>query len=112
MRVWGCLSVVRIYNPHEKKLDLRTLSGFFIGYAETSNDYRYYCPSHSTWIVESRNTKFLENDMISGRDRFNDLILVHNHIETPPSTSCDRLVIVHNTPQVPISVEQPIAEVP
>ena len=63
-------------------------------------------------IVESRNAKFLENDMISGRDRFRDLILVHDHIETQPSTLYDRLVIVHNTPQVPISVEQPIIEVP
>ena len=34
MRVWGCPSEVRIYNPHEKKLDPRTLSGFFIGYAK------------------------------------------------------------------------------
>ena len=35
MRIWGCPSEVRIYNLHEKKLDLRTLSGFFIGYIET-----------------------------------------------------------------------------
>ena len=27
IRVWGCLSEVRIYNPQEKKLDLRTISG-------------------------------------------------------------------------------------
>ena len=112
MSVWGCPSEVRIYNPHEKKLDPRTLSGFFIGYAKTSNGYRFYCPSHSTRIVESRNAKFLENDMISGRDRFRDLIPVHDHIETQPSTSYERLVIVHHTPQVPISVEQPIIEVP
>ena len=103
---------MRIYNPHEKKLDPRTLSGFFIGYAKTSKGYRFYCPSHSTRIVESRNAKFLENDMISGRDRFRDLIPVHDHIETQPSTSYERLVIVHHTPQVPISVEQPIIEVP
>ena len=87
MPVWGCPSKVQIYNPHEKKLDPRTLSGFFIGYAKTSKGYRFYCPSHST----------------SGRDRFRDLIHVHNHIESQPSTSYDRLVIVHNTPQVPIS---------
>ena len=111
MRVSGCPSEVRIYNPYEKKLNLRTLSGFFIGYAETPKGYRFYCPSHSTRIVESRNAKFLENDMISGRDRLKDLIPIHDHIETQPSTSYDRLVIVHNTPQVPISVEQPIIEV-
>ena len=94
------------------KLDPRTLSGFFIGYAETSKGYRFYCPSHSTRIVESRNSKFLENDMINGRDRFRDLIHAHDHIETQLSTSYDRLVIVHNTPQVPISVKQPIIELP
>ena len=66
MGVWGCPFEVRIYNPHEKKLDPRTLSGFFIGYAETSKGYRFYYPSHLTRIVESRNAKFLENDRISG----------------------------------------------
>ena len=75
MCVWGCPSEVRIYNPHEKKLDPRTLSGFFISYAETSKGYRFYYPCHSTRIVESRNAKFLENDMISRRDRFRDLLL-------------------------------------
>ena len=68
MRAWGCLSEVRIYNPQGKKLNLRTLIGFFIGYAETCKGYRFYCPSHSTRIVESRNAKFLEIAMISGRD--------------------------------------------
>ena len=93
-------------------MDPKTLSGFFISYAETSKGYKFYYPSHSTRIVELRNAKFLENDMISGRDRFKDLNLVHDHIETQPSTSYDRLVIVHNTPQVPIGVEQPIIKFP
>ncbi|RVW74232.1 Retrovirus-related Pol polyprotein from transposon TNT 1-94 [Vitis vinifera] len=34
--LWGCSSEVRIYNPQEKKLDPRTISGYFIGYAEKS----------------------------------------------------------------------------
>ena len=50
--------------------------------------------------MESRNAKFLENDMISGRDRFRDLIPIHDHIETQPSTPYDRLVIVHITRHV------------
>ena len=80
---------MQIYNQHEKKLDPRTLSGFFIGHAKTSKGYRFCCLSHSTRIVESRNAKFLENDMISGRDQFKDLIPVHDHIETQPSISYD-----------------------
>ena len=43
-------------------------------------------------------SKFLENDMINGRDRFRDLIPAHDHTETQPSTSSDRLAIVHSTP--------------
>ena len=36
MRVWVCPFEVRIYNPHEKKLDP---SGFFIGYVEMCKGY-------------------------------------------------------------------------
>ena len=36
IRVWGCPSEVRIYNPQEKKLNPRTISGYFIGYAKNS----------------------------------------------------------------------------
>ena len=30
--------------------------------------YRFYYPTHITRIVESRNAKFLENDVASGSD--------------------------------------------
>lgn len=118
MRVWGCSSEVRIYNPQEKKLDPRTISGYFIGYAEKSKGYRFYCPSHSTRIVESRNAKFLEYDLVSGSDQFRNIVSDIDHTESQPSTSSDRLFIVHNTPQVQTGVErtidevQPVIEVP
>lgn len=47
LHVWGCLAEARIYNPQEKKLDFRTLSGYFIGYPTKSKGYRIYCPNHS-----------------------------------------------------------------
>jgi transposase InsO family protein len=112
MCVWGCPSEVRIYNPQEKKLDPRTISGYFIGYAERSKGYRFYCPSHSTKIVESRNAKFLENKLISGTDQTRNIVSKKDHSESQPSTSSDRLVIVYSTPQVQTGVEQPIIEVP
>ena len=105
MRVWGCPSEVRIYNPQEKKLDPRTISGYFIGYVERSNGYRFYCPSHGTRIVESRNAKFLENDLISGSDLTRNIVFEKDHSESQPSNSSDRLVIVHSTPQVQTGVE-------
>ena len=48
-----------MYNPHERKLDPRTVSGFFIGYAEKSKGYRFYCPSHTHKVVEARMPDFL-----------------------------------------------------
>ena len=89
MRVWGCPSEVRIYNPQEKKLDPRTISGYFIGYAERSKGYRFYCPSHTTRIVESRNAKFLEDHLISGSDQIRNIVSVHDHIDSQPSVSSD-----------------------
>ena len=109
--VWGCPSKVRIYNPQEKKLNPRTISGYFIGYAERSKGYRFYCPSHSTRIVESRKAKFLKNDLISGSDQFQDIVYEKDNYEGQPSGSSDRLIVIH-TPQVQLSVRQPFPEVP
>ena len=52
---------MRIYNPNLKKLDPRTTSEFFIGYAINSKGFRFYCPSNSSRIVESINAKFIED---------------------------------------------------
>ena len=112
MRLWGCWSEVRIYNPQEKKLDPMTISGYFIGYVERSKGYRFYCPSNSTRIVESRNEKFLENDLISGSDQTRNIVSEKDHSKSQPSTSSERLVIIYSTHQVQTGVEQPIFEVP
>ena len=34
LHAWGCQAELRHYNPQEKKLDARTISGYFIGYPE------------------------------------------------------------------------------
>ena len=93
-------------------MEPKTISGYFIGYAERSKGYRFYCPSHTTRIVESRNANFFENDLISGRDYLRNTVSENDHSENQPSTSSDRLIVVHNTPQVQIGVEQPIIEIP
>jgi hypothetical protein len=66
LHIWGCPPEVRIYNPNIKKLDPRTTSGHFIGYAVNSKGFRFYCPSNNTRIVESMNAKFLEDLEHSG----------------------------------------------
>jgi hypothetical protein len=38
LHIWGCQAEARVYNPHEKKLDPRTISGYFIGYPRSLRD--------------------------------------------------------------------------
>jgi hypothetical protein len=62
--------------------------------------------------VESRNAKFLENDLNSGSNQIRNIVFEKDHSESQPSTPSDRLVIVHSTTQLQTGVEQPIVEVP
>jgi len=55
-----------VYNPQERKLDARTINGYFIGYPEKSKGYMLYCPNHSMRIIETGNARFNENGEISG----------------------------------------------
>ena len=55
IHIWGFPAEARIYNPHEKKLDSRTIYGYFIGYPDKSKEYKFYCPNHSVRIVETGN---------------------------------------------------------
>jgi hypothetical protein len=62
--------------------------------------------------VESRNAKFLENVLISGRNQFQDISSDKGNIDVEPSTSSDQLIVIHSTPQVQTGIRQPINEVP
>ena len=114
LRIWGCPAEVRVYNPHERKLDPRTISAFFIGYAEKSKGYRFYCPNHSSRIVESRNARFLENDVVSGSDRLKDMIFedtdrTRDLISDNSVPTSSELLVVHPTR---MNIEEPTIPVP
>ena len=66
LHVWGCQVEIRYYNPQEKILDARTISGYFIGYPEKSKGYRFYYPNHTIRIIETRNARFIKDGEVSG----------------------------------------------
>ncbi|KAI3796687.1 hypothetical protein L1987_39366 [Smallanthus sonchifolius] len=74
MKVWGCLAEAKLYNPFLKKLDMKTVTCYFIGYPDHSKGYRFYYPSHVTRIVETKHVKFLEDFKNEGtsNDRHED----------------------------------------
>jgi hypothetical protein len=64
--VWSCRAEVRLYNPHLKKLDPKTISGYLVGYCVGSKGSRFYCPSHMTRIIKSDRAIYFEDDIQSG----------------------------------------------
>ncbi|CAL9090878.1 unnamed protein product [Musa textilis] len=66
LHIWKCPTEIRVFNPYEKKLDPRTIFGYFIDYPKMSKGYRFYCPNNNTRIVEYDNVRFLKNDEING----------------------------------------------
>lgn len=43
--IWECPAEARLYRPYEKKLDIKTVSSYFIGYSERSEGYKFYDPT-------------------------------------------------------------------
>lgn len=83
MHIWGCPTKARLYNPHEKKLDSRTVSEHFIGYLERFKGYMFYCPSHNPIIVKTVNVKFIEFSKISGSTKLREVIIEGVYVDVP-----------------------------
>jgi len=49
---WGCKAKVRPYNSEIKKLDPKTIFGFFVGYSIGSRGCRFYCLNHTIRIIQ------------------------------------------------------------
>ena len=50
---------LRPYRPHERKLDLRTISCYFVSYVECCRGYKFYDPTLRS-MFEMGNARFLE----------------------------------------------------
>ena len=66
---------------------------------------------NTTRIVESRNTKFLENDLIGGSGQIHDTLSEIDHYQAQTFGSSHKLTIIH-THQVETGIRQPIIENP
>jgi len=94
LHVWGCQAEVRIYNPQEKKLDEKTISGYFIGYLEKSKWYVFYCPTHSIRIVEIGNARFIKNGETSRSEASQNVEIKEVRVQVPvASISFSRVIV-------------------
>jgi hypothetical protein len=111
LHVWGCPTEVRLYNPHENKLDFRTISGSFIGYPEKSKGYKFYCPNHSTRIVETGHARFIENGEVSGSDKLQNVVIQEVRVQVPVPMASKEIVVPIIDEQLD-NIEQQINEPP
>ena len=96
LHVWGCQAEVRICNPQENKLDERTISGFFICYLEKSKEYMFYCPTHSTRIVETGNARFIKIGETSGSEASQSMEIKEVRVQVLVASIVPYVVETHN----------------
>ena len=82
LHIWGYLAEARPYRSHEKKLDSRTVSCYFIGYSERSRGYKFYDPTTKS-IFEMGNARFFEDVEFDGGDKNRDFVLKRNMLIFP-----------------------------
>ena len=80
LHIWGCPAETRPYRPHEKKLDSRTVSCYFIGYSERSRGYKFYDPTTKS-IFETRNARFFEDVEFDRGDKDRDFSFEEEYVD-------------------------------
>ena len=76
-----------------------------------SKGYRFYCPNHSTKIVETGNARFIENGEISGSDQLQKTNIQEVRVQVLlPITSKEIVVptIVESYDNVEKQINQPL----
>ena len=61
--------------------------------------------------MESRNSKFLKNDLISGSGQFHDTLSKRDHYQGQTSSSSHRLAVIHSH-EVEMGIRQPVIKNP
>ena len=82
LHIWGCPAEARPYRPHEKKLDSRMVSCYFIGYFERSRGYIFYDPTTKS-IFKTGNARFFEDVKFDGEIRIGIFLLKRNMLIFP-----------------------------
>jgi hypothetical protein len=97
LRVWGCPTEAKIFNPNADKLEYKTVSCHFIDYPEKSKVFHFYCPDTHTKFVEIRHAVFLENEMMRGSTVPREISLEEKrvYVPTPMIHELIPLVSVH-----------------
>ena len=116
LHVWGCPAEARAYKPHEKKLDSRTVSCYFVGYAERSRGFKFFDPTARSFF-ETGNARFLEDVEFWGGDKVRNVVFEEEGFVSLPNIAIDNdqaiiPVIVQDATPVQVNNDQaPIPDI-
>ncbi|RDY10624.1 hypothetical protein CR513_04821, partial [Mucuna pruriens] len=102
LHIWGCPTEARPYRPHERKLDSRTVSCYFVGYGECSRGYNFYNPNSRSFF-ETGNARILEEVEFEKEENIRNVVFEE---ESVIDIDYDRVL-----PQTPIEQPQQPQEV-
>ena len=66
--VWGYRVEIRPCNPNTRKLEVRTISEYFIGCCIDLRGNKFYCLTHSTRVIESDQAIYFKDELKSGSE--------------------------------------------
>nr|KYP31670.1 Retrovirus-related Pol polyprotein from transposon TNT 1-94 [Cajanus cajan] len=73
LHIWGFLAEARPYRPHERKLESRIVSCYFVGYPEHSRGYKFYSPTTRSFF-EMGNARFLEDVELGKEENIRNVV--------------------------------------
>ncbi|CAH9069617.1 unnamed protein product [Cuscuta europaea] len=104
--VWDCPAEAKPYRPHEKKLEPKTVSSYFIGYSERSRGYKFYNPEDKN-IFETGTAIFFEDVEFGGKNKVSDIVFEEELISIPKPIHMDVSFETNEEPQQGIISSSP-----
>ena len=104
LHIWGCPAEARSYRPNERKLDSKTVSCYFVGYAERSRGFKFY-DSTTRSFFETGNARFLE-DVEFGGEGLRNVTLDEVVPEEEEFISLPNIVIESDQGNIPDTLQE------
>ena len=82
LHVWDCPIEARPYKLNERKLDLRIVSCYFVGYSKRLRGFKFYNPSSKSFSETSK-VKFIEDVEYGGSTGLRSFVFEDEYVIIP-----------------------------
>jgi hypothetical protein len=97
LHLWSCPAEATLFNPSIGKSNPKTVNCHFISYSDKSKGLCFYCPDKYIKIVQTRDTIFLEDEVIRGSTVPQEIQLEEKRVCVPTPMVIEPLFLVPAT---------------